>query len=441
MATIPLITSVKKFRLGVPASDNGVANQFYVSPQSVEFILDNPIDFLTTPLKGALDLCDYISGKMGVKNMLELNSFQGELSTIFAYKLNPNKLYAVEQFESRPISEINNDDENIFKHKWSDVKHNFFLRAKQHPCIIHQDANVYDCATNYEDASMDFIFLGVNNSPTKLKKLLELYLPKIHDGGFIAAGEWGSEHIVNVVTDVVGNVDSYFEDGSWIKRINRKKLKMDDRKLKMIQNSRIGIGIREQFKGTDADIKFLSMLDNPAKVYLTGFIDFCDYINKNQAERNFKIKRIVEINCYQGETTSLLAKYLQPEELFVIDQFDSIDESWPKNIALDDIRHNFNIRTSDYPCVKVIDDVDALDAADQFEKGSIDLIYLNEYKSYQHNWRLLAQWLPKIRPEGFITGNYWGNGNVVQAALDHFGDPDIYFNDSSWSKIKIWDED
>ena len=440
MATIPLITSVKKFRLGVPATDQGVSNQFYVSPQSIDFILGTPY-FVPAPLQGALDLCDYVSSKTPVKNILELNSFQGELTTIFAHKFNPTSLHAVESFESRISGDVVNDDETIFKHKWDDVKHNFFLRSKQYPCIRHYDTDIVGAAKQFADGSLDFIYIGTNNSASMIKQLLDLYLPKLRDGGVIGGGEWGSDSVVKTITDTVSNIDAHFEDGSWVKRINKKRMQSNKNKLRMIQNSRIGIGVQEQFFATDSDIKFLSMLDNPAKIYLTGFIDFCNYVNKNQTERNFKIKRIVEINCYQGEATSLLAKYLQPEELWVVDQFDKIDDSWPKSIALDDVRHNFNLRTASYPCVKVIEDVDAMEAADRFEPGSIDLIYLNEYKSYQYNWRLLAQWLPKIRPEGFITGNYWGSGNVVQAALDHFGEPDIYFKDSSWSKIKIWDED
>jgi hypothetical protein len=440
MSNIPLITSVRKHRLGVPAVDETVARQFYASPQSIEFLLEN-LEYVQAPLQGALDLCDYVNKKTTVRNALEIGSFQGELTSIFALKLNPTKLYAVEPFASRSEEDICNRDEAISQHNWEDVKHNFYLRSKQFPNIIHLDKNAFDAAETIANDSLDFVYLGSNNSVTTLRKLIETYLPKLKDGGLMAAGEWGSDLHVKHIVNIIGNVDSYFVDGTWIKKIDRKKIAKTTNKLKPIQNSRIGISIQEQFLGTDDDIKFLSGLESPTKVYLTGFIDFCKYVNTNKAERNFEVKRVVEINCYQGETTTLLAKYLKPEELFVVDQFDKIDESWPKNIALDDVRHNFNIRAAQYPCVKVIDDVDALEAADRFENGSIDLIYISEYASYQYVWRLLAKWLPKISPNGYICGNHWGSANTVQAALDHFGDPDLFFKDSSWLKTKIWDED
>lgn len=440
MSNIPLITSVRKHRLGVPAVDESVSRQFYASPQSIEFLLDNP-EYVQAPLQGAIDLCEYISKKTTVRNALEVGSFQGELTSILALKLNPTNLYAVEQFESRTAEEISNNDEDIFQHKWEDVKHNFYLRSKQFPCIVHVNKNAVDAAEAIPNDSLDFVYLGSNNSVTRLRKLIETYLPKIKDGGLMAAGEWGSDLHVKHIVNLVGNVDSYFADGTWIKKIDRKKLAKSTNRLKVIQNIRIGVGIQEQFLGTDDDIKFLSGLDNPAKVYLTGFIDFCNYVNTTKVERNFEIKRVVEINCYQGETTSLLAKYLKPEELIVVDQFDKIDDSWPKNIALDDVRHNFNVRTAQYPCVKVIDDVDALEAADRIEDGSIDLLYIDEYASYQYVWRLLAKWLPKVRYNGYICGYHWGSANTVQAALDHFGDPDLFFKDSSWLKTKIWEED
>jgi len=437
----PLVSSVKKLRLGVPLSDIGVKNQFYVSDQSIDFIQQNDKDFNSAPLNAALDLCDYVSSKIQVKNMVEINCFQGELSSIFAFKLNPNVLNVVETFTSRPADDITNNDEDIFKHNWESVKHNFYLRAKQYPCIIHHELNDEEAVNKFQDDSLDFIFLGTNNNATKSKKLIELYLPKLRNGGIIAGSEWGSSATVESVTSILNNIDKYFDDGTWVKRVNKTKLNIENNKLKNIQNSRIGIGISEQFFATDNDIKFLSSVDNPVKVYLTGFIDFMEYIKKDSEQRNFPVKRIVEINCYQGETTSLICKYLNPDDLTVIDQFDKIDPSWPKNIALDDVRHNFNIRTKKYPCVKVIDDIDALEATDRFEDSSIDMIYINEYASYQYCWRLLAQWLPKIKTNGYICGWHWGSGNVVQAALDHFGEPDIFFKDSSWSKIKVWDNE
>lgn len=438
---IPLISAVRKLRLGVPLSDDGVKNQFYVSEQSIDFIQQNTSDFNSAPLKAALELCEYVSSKIQVKHMVELNGFQGELSSIFAFKLNPNVLNVVEKFASRSADDVNNNDESIFKHNWENVKHNFYLRAKQYPCIIHHELNDEEAADKFKDDSLDFVYIGTNNNAAKTKKLIELYLPKLRSGGIISGGEWGSSAVVESVTGILNNIDKYFDDGTWVKKVNKAKLDTENNKLKNIQNSRIGIGIHEQFFATDRDMKFLSMIDNPVKVYLTGFIDFMDYIKKDSEQRGVSVKKVVEINCYQGETTSLICKYLNPDELTVIDQFDKIDPSWPKTIALDDVQHNFKLRTKPYPYVKVIDDVDALEAADKFEDNSIDLIYINEYASYQYCWRLLAQWLPKVKTDGYICGWHWGSGNIVQACLDHFGEPDIFFKDSSWSKIKVWDNE
>ena len=438
---IPLITSVAKFRLGIPCDDRSVAgkNQFYVSEQSLDFILENPKEFHIAPLKGAVDLCNYVNSKIQVKHMLELNCFQGELSSIFAFKLNPNVLNVVERFAPRPEKDVINNDTTL--HNWENVKHNFYLRAKQYPCIVLNEGDEISVMNKIEDDSLDFIYLGTNTKPERTRELIELYLPKLRNGGVIAGSDWGTSDTVYSVTSLLGNVDCYFDDGSWVKKVNKTKLEAKTNKLKNIQNSRIGIGVQEQFFATDADIKFLSMLDNPVKVYLTGFVDFTEYLKKDSEQRGFKIKRIVEINCYQGETTSLMAKLLNPEELTVVDQFDKVDPSWPKNIALEDIRHNFKLRTKPYPYVKIIDDVDALEAADRFEDNSIDMIYINEYASYQYCWRMLAQWLPKVKTDGYICGWHWGSGNIVQACLDHFGEPDIFFKDSSWSKIKVWDNE
>lgn len=439
---IPLINTVKKLRLGVPTSDSLIDKQFYASEDVIYDLLDDTRNFTPAPLQGAVRLCDYVNKKINVRKMVDVNCFQGELTSIFALKLTPNMLHAIESFESKLPRDIKHDDEQFAKHKWDDVKHNFYLRAKKHPCIVLEEETSPEAfAATLEDNSLDFVYLGVNNSQSKTRRLLEAFYPKVRDGGMIAGGEWGSEGTVESVTKIIGNVDNYFDDGSWVKKIDKVKIKETHSKLKMIQNSRLGIGIQEQFWATDKDIKFLSNIDNPMKIYLTGFLDFVKYHKDNAAERNVPIKNIVEISCYQGETSSLFLKYFPDlEKLTVIDRFDKIDPSWPKSIALEDVRYNFTLRTEGGP-VELIDDLDPLDAADKFEDNSIDLLYINEHESYQTCYRLLAEWLPKVKTDGFICGWRWGSANIVQACLDHFGEPDIYFKDSSWSKIKVWDND
>lgn len=211
------------------------------------------------------------------------------------------------------------------------------------------------------------------------------------------------------------------------------------KELKNIENTRLGIGIGGQYFNDDKSIKYLCSINNPLKVYLTGFIDFINFINEDQKEKNSKVKNIVEINCYQGETTSLFAKYLNPEKIYVVDKFDSLPDSYPSDIKIEDVEYNFNLRTENYP-VQVIKK-NANEAVDDFKDQSIDLIYVANCTNYDKMYNLLDKWLPKVKTDGYICGNSWGNGDVVKATIQHFGEPSAYFNDSSWVKIKVWDDE
>lgn len=211
------------------------------------------------------------------------------------------------------------------------------------------------------------------------------------------------------------------------------------KELKNIENTRLGIGIGGQYFNDDKSIKYLCSINNPLKVYLTGFIDFINYVIEDQKQNNFKIKNIVEINCYQGETTSLFAKYLTPEKIYVVDKFDSIPKSFPSDINVEDIQYNFNLRTENYP-VQVVKK-DSIDASNDFKNQSVDLIYIANCTDHDTLYKVLDKWLPKIKTGGYICGNSWGNGDVVKATIEHFGEPNSYFSDSSWVKIKVWDDE
>lgn len=437
-----LINTVKKLRLGIPTPNSSIDRQFYVDENNLNDLLEDSKNFDTKPLLSAINLCNYINKKLKICKMVEINGFQGELSTIFSNKLSPNILHVIENFESKSEKDVI-DHTGSDEHNWDDVKHNFYLRSKKYPCIsLEQEKSPEVFAETLEDESLDFIFLGTNNSESKITKLINMFYSKLKDGGMIAGGNWEDNETVNAVTDIVGNIDKSFEDGTWVKKIDKVKINSQRNQLKLIQNTRLGIGINEQFWANDKDIKFLTKIDSPNKVYLTGFLDFVKYHKEDCEKRNFSIKNIVEISCYQGETTSLLMKYFEDlEKISVVDKFDTVDPTWPKNIALDDIRYNFDLRTRHEKNLEVIDDVDSIDAADRFENNSIDMLYINEHDSYKKCYRLLLAWLPKVKTDGYICGWRWGSENIVQACIDHFGEPDIYFKDSSWSKIKVWDDD
>lgn len=220
-------------------------------------------------------------------------------------------------------------------------------------------------------------------------------------------------------------------------------MNLNTNNLVEIQNSKLGIGLDNQFTESDEDINFLLTnieVGNTAKAYTSGLLNFIKFIKEDQQEKNYTIKNIVELNCYQGELTCMFAKHFSPEQLFVVDKFDKIDSTWPKSINLEDVKNNFNIRTEKYPFIKVINK-NITEAASDFDNQSVDLLYINDHVSYEDYNIILNKWICKVKTNGYICGNYWGNGDIVKSVIEKIGEPEMYFTDSSWVRIKMWEED
>lgn len=418
----------ENMRMGVGKSEE----QYLVTQENIDYILKNNDNYQTNWLKGIISCSNYIKNNTCVNNMVEIGAFQGESTTLFAHYVKPNKLYAIDPH----VNGYDKNDESSFAN-FENVVHNFLTRIKPFSCIEYIKDFSYNVVNKFEDNSLDFVYIDGDHSYEGVKKDILSYLPKIKNGGYIGGHDLGRGDVTKAIIEFLGHPTISFEDSSWLIKVSDRIKSMKE--LRKVQNTRLGIGVDGQYFNDDQTIEHLCSLDNPLKVYLTGFIELMNFVNKDQTNKNFKVKKIVEINCFQGETTSLLAKYLSPEKIYVIDKFDSIPESYPVDLKIEDVEYNFNVRNENYP-VQVIKK-DAVESANDFENQSVDLIYIANCTNYDKLWNILDKWLPKIKTEGYICGNFWGSGDVVKSVIEHFGEPNAYFNDSSWVKVKIWEDE
>jgi hypothetical protein len=65
---------------------------------------------------------------------------------------------------------------------------------------------------------------------------------------------------------------------------------------------------------------------------------------------------------------------------------------------------------------------------------SVDLVYIDASHGYRAVKQDIKEWLPKVRPGGYITGHdysrFWPT--VVRAVDESMGKPQQIFDDSSW---------
>jgi predicted O-methyltransferase YrrM len=77
--------------------------------------------------------------------------------------------------------------------------------------------------------------------------------------------------------------------------------------------------------------------------------------------------------------------------------------------------------------------MNSTDASSQFEKHSLDLVYIDSDHSSENVSREIHLWVDKIKTDGFIAGHDFNLPTVFNVVTKHF-DPTFIeiFNDTSW---------
>jgi predicted O-methyltransferase YrrM len=404
-------------RLGVGWADD----QFFVNDENIINVLAND-KYQNSWLTGLIGCIDYVKQRIKVEKMVEIGSYQGESTTLFAHMFNPKELYAVDPF-------LNGYDEfdGSSTGDFTNVIHNFNLRINQFSCIKHIKTLSYEAVDQFENDSLDFVYIDGDHTYEGVNKDITMYLPKIKVGGFIAGHDLGRESVTKALRNQLGEVDARFEDSSWVVQVTQ-RVKNNSR-LHTLPNSKIGRGLDQPITSNDEDIEYaLSKKTGHSKLSAEGILKFFKYL------QNRNIKRVLEIGAYQGENTELLAKYLNPDAIWVSEKFESQPQEIKDPVNLIHAEENFAIRTEKYHCVKLIKYDPNIMFERIIEDESIDLVVLTEHKNKEELKNQITNAVKKLKKPGYIAGIGWGSGDVVFACLETIGDVDIYFDDSSWIK-------
>jgi predicted O-methyltransferase YrrM len=168
--------------------------------------------------KYRLGLIDLINDlKIPIETMVEVGSYQGESTVIFAEQIKTlKKLYAVDPWKNGySTGDICSDE-----YPMDVVESNFDIRIKNYPQIIKQKTTSEEFASQIEDGSLDFVYIDGDHSYESCKKDIETWLPKVKKGGVIAGHDYLAACFLGVVTAVnetFGTPDKNYEDTSWVK--------------------------------------------------------------------------------------------------------------------------------------------------------------------------------------------------------------------------------
>ena len=179
-------------------------------------------------LYGFIQLLEYLESNIEHKvpresKMIEIGSYMGESTMLFASTGIFQEIHAIEPFEGK---EKFSDD---FGYEWEQIGKEFEKNTRifddDEIINLHLDYS-YNVHERFEDGTFNFVYIDGDHSYDGVKRDIELYLPKIKEGGIIGGHDYNKkewEGVVKAVNEYFTEPDFVFRDLTWVKKINPSK--------------------------------------------------------------------------------------------------------------------------------------------------------------------------------------------------------------------------
>ena len=157
-------------------------------------------------------LSEYFNETKGL-SLLEIGSYKGESTSIFASSGLFNKIYCMEPFKGKE------EALDILGDNWDQVKKEFYTNTRHWDYInLIQDFS-YNQVDNFPNKHFDVIYIDASHKYKDIKNDINMYLPKCKH--IIGGHDFTIEHpdVMEVVKELFGNPDFITVDGSWFKII------------------------------------------------------------------------------------------------------------------------------------------------------------------------------------------------------------------------------
>ena len=162
---------------------------------------------------GFIELLTELSESLNGSKMIEIGSYMGESTMLFASTKLFDKIYSIEPHSG--FEEFN----QVTNFTWEDVKKEYKLNTRFFNNIEHIKNFSYNVVDMFDDDSIDFIYIDGRHDYESVKLDLELYLPKLKNGGIIGGHDYNKNNwpeVCRAVNEVIGEPHKIFKDSSWI---------------------------------------------------------------------------------------------------------------------------------------------------------------------------------------------------------------------------------
>lgn len=170
-----------------------------------------------TSTEGLLDLIKEL-GDNSQKNMIEIGSFVGESTVLFAQSF--GSVTAIDPF----LADYDPLDPTSYLFEFNNVYDTYMARTSPYKNIKTIKATSDEACEALKYNQFDFIYIDGLHTYEGVKNDIINYLPLVKDGGVIGGHDYTNQisHLVGVydaVNEMFGAPDKVFKDNSWIKYI------------------------------------------------------------------------------------------------------------------------------------------------------------------------------------------------------------------------------
>lgn len=142
-----------------------------------------------------------------VAHFVEVGSWKGQSAAYMAEKIIESgkaiRFDCVDTFEGSEDEDGHQTDEDVVSGKLLEVFHN-----NMSPFVGHYNAvkaTSVDASTQYEDESLDFVFIDAQHTYEAVREDIDVWLPKVKKGGYLAGHDYNHGPVAKAVRSKLNN--------------------------------------------------------------------------------------------------------------------------------------------------------------------------------------------------------------------------------------------
>jgi predicted O-methyltransferase YrrM len=154
---------------------------------------------------GLISVCDYVNSKTKVEKALEVGSYLGESTIIFA-----NNFPAIEEIIAVDPFSLSYNSDNLFdENAVLEIYEKFLNNISLYPKIKHLKMSSEEASRISPDKYYDFIYIDGCHQYNSVVNDIQYWLPKVKKGGFISFHDVDSVQVNSAISNFF-NIDTGF---------------------------------------------------------------------------------------------------------------------------------------------------------------------------------------------------------------------------------------